>query len=300
MKSILKKAVAVSVLSTLMLSTAVFSGCGGSGNVTESTTAPPTEEVTTEMVTEPPTDPVPESANYIGNRTVDYDEANSRYRVFFSFSVYEDSEYIKQDANIKIRIEDDKGTELYNKVTAVTDEDYSEWTNNNWDGSRLMGVVYIPEKEIKKGASDTGKLYLSAYLENDENSWDEYAMNIYDLKIAQSTFKTPKLPYTVNEYDYKKNLKTTVSLESIAFEQSSYGSVDVTLKAKMTYNAKGANHSDYAHIGYKVKDEDGVVVGSGTFMVGPLAVGDVVQDKTYLSGDYEIGKKYTVELLDSD
>lgn len=68
----------------------------------------------------------------------------------------------------------------------------------------------------------------------------------------------------------------------------------------MLYNSEGDNKSTSTLIGYKIKNEDDIIVGSGTIYVSPQKVGETVSDTGYLNGDYVLGKKYTMEILDTE
>ncbi|MBP3237794.1 MAG: hypothetical protein J6M24_01710 [Lachnospiraceae bacterium] len=66
----------------------------------------------------------------------------------------------------------------------------------------------------------------------------------------------------------------------------------------MTYNSEGANSTEYAHVGYKIKDSEGVVVSSDSIMIGQLAQGETMKDTGYLSGDFYLGESYSLEFID--
>lgn len=134
--------------------------------------------------------------------------------------------------------------------------------------------------------------------------FEEETMNVMDLPISGLDLTIPSLPCSVNEVDYKGNIEKTVEVQSLTPNYKSYGSgsgsLTFSIKAKMTYNSKGNSSSDYVYIGYKIKDSEGVIVDSGSFMVGPLAVGDVVVEEEYASADkINLNGKYTIELYDA-
>lgn len=295
----MKKIIIAAII--LSMSFSLFACGKGKSNAQEKTTTERVtkEEPTTERVTkEEPTTKEPESPEYIGNRSVDYDSTNKWHRVFWSFSYEEEGPYVKADAIIHIRITNDNGEEVYKKSIDVDESFYSQWTNKSWDSSRLLGCIYIEDKDIVPGTADDGTLSISAELA-DGSSWKEYEMGIYDLPMIGFTLNKPSLPCKINEIDYNGNIEYTVEVMELTAEYSSTGSVKIKLKAKMVYNENGAGSSDYAYVGYKVKDSEGIVVDSGSFSVGPMAVGDIIIEENYLGGKYKLGEAYSIELIDT-
>ena len=257
---------------------------------TKAETVPTTVEKTTEKETEP------QEAQYIGDRRVEYDEANHRHIVYFSFYVEYSFEHIKQEADISIKIVNQKDQVVYDKTTHVTEKDYYDFTTTSQDLSHLYGVVYIKDDEIKKGQTEYGTLTIGATLPSG-NYFEDHTIQMFDLPLLDfsMTLKN-KLPVTINGYDYSGK-ETSMKIESFQAEKGGLGA-EITLVATMTYNKKGNDSNDYARVSYKIKDSEGMVVSSGDIMFGPLAVGDKTKETEICVGTFELGEKYTIELLD--
>ncbi len=272
---------------------------------------PAPKSITTKKPTATPTSkpkptatPVPViSPDYIGNRTTDYDSANERHRVFWSFSVGEGDNYIKADATIHIKIKNNNDEIVFKRDFNVTEKHYTTWTNNFWDSDRLLGCLYIKDTEIEKGTTDSGKIFISA--DAGTSHFSEDSINISNLPIKDFDITIPDLPCEVKEYDYKGKISKKGEIQdfeiSVGYVRNDGKiSANYNIKYKMTYNADGKNKTDYAHIGYKIKDSEGVVIASSSILVGEMSEGETIKENGYISGDFILGEKYTVEFYDKE
>ncbi len=252
----------------------------------------------------PTATPVPViSPDYIGNRTTDYDSANERHRVFWSFSVGESDNYVKADAIIHIKIKNNNDEIVFERDFNVTDKHYSNWTNNFRDGERLLGCLYIKDTEIEKGTTDSGKLIISA--DAGTSYFSEDSINISNLPIKDFDITIPELPCEVKEYDYKGKISKKGEIQdfeiSVGYVRNDGKvSANYNIKYKMTYNADGKNKTDYVHIGYKIKDSEGVVIASSSILLGEMSEGETIKENGYINGDFILGEKYTVEFYDKE
>ena len=112
------------------------------------------------------------------------------------------------------------------------------------------------------------------------------------------TFILPKTPTTIqNTYGYDQACK----IESIKIKRD--GSLyELTFIVQSTYHEKGNNYSASATFGWKLYDEDGLVVTSGTgYTDGNIKVGEKSKETLYfyVGEDYTLqnGKTYRLELL---
>ena len=116
------------------------------------------------------------------------------------------------------------------------------------------------------------------------------------------------LPTTPRNISCTTGSDQTCKIESIKIERKqeySYSTptYELTFMVQSTYHEKGNNYSDLACFGWKLYDEDGLVVYSGTgYTKGSIMVGEkskVVMDFR-AGGSYsdslEIGKTYRLEL----
>lgn len=232
-------------------------------------------------------------AQYIGNRFVEYDDTSGIYTVSFAFYATEKSaEAMKQEADIVITITNEDGTVVYDKTTHVTEENYVE--QSSLFGSLTVGTVSISKDEIEKGTTEYGNLAISAVLPSGA-SFDPESQSVYGLPLMDIDIVTPAFPVTINNYDYNNEVEKTLSIDNIEFSYDF--SCTAVITATMTYNVNGDSSDDYSEIPYKIKDESGVVVDSGSFFMSPMSVGDTTRQETYIGG-VELGKSYTIELSD--
>ena len=111
---------------------------------------------------------------------------------------------------------------------------------------------------------------------------------------------TPKTIYNTSGYD------STCIIESIKIERrqeysSSTPSYKITFTVQSTYHENGNNYSSYAVFGWKLYDEDGIVVSSATKYTSDIKVGERTKTTLgfYVGEDEELqdGKTYTFEFL---
>lgn len=106
---------------------------------------------------------------------------------------------------------------------------------------------------------------------------------------------TEKLPISVNTYDYSGNTKQSCVVTNISYSMY-YSMVQVNFTVKSTYHENGNNYSSEAKFGWKLYDEDGTVLDSGTaYSDGTIKVGE--QSKGHFLIDVEPDVKYRLEIL---
>lgn len=233
------------------------------------------------------------SAQYIGDVQVQYDDITKSHTVFWAFYASQDSEPMAQEADMYIDITNDNGELVYSNMVHVDESNYSQWTNKI-SGTKFLGSITVSDDEILGGSSSTGYLSLGATLPNG-SAFEESQCYIYDLPLKGVDIQTPEMPITINNYGYRGNLESTVSVSEInyTYEYSCEAEIVVT----MTYNEKGEGSTDYVYIPYKIKDADGVLIDSGNFLVGPMSVGDTMRETSYLM-NVELNGSYTIEFSD--
>ena len=240
--------------------------------------------------------------NYMGDRTVQYTEAKKSHQVFWSFSETQGGEYISADATITIKIVNENGETVYDKETHVDESYYTTYTNPYWDTPRYLGCINIAQSDIKKGTISKGVLYISSILDSGL-WWDPYEVSITDLPLMDFNITLPALPTTIKNYTYNGSLERKIEVQNIdyTYEANYDGTVTLKLniKAKMLYNNKGNSHSDNSKIGYKIKDSEGFVVNSGTMILDPVSVGDMIKEEQPVF-NLKLGEAYTLELIDVD
>ena len=109
-------------------------------------------------------------------------------------------------------------------------------------------------------------------------------------------FIVPNTPVTVSYENTKECKIVSIKIERV---NNMY---DITFVIESTYHIKGNNYSDSAIFGWKLYDEDGLVVDSGSgYSDGKITVGEKSKyTLTFYSsnGIVKNGKIYRLELLD--
>ena len=263
-------------------------------NESKETATPTITEKSKATATPTPT-PIPQ-AQYFGNRMTQYEEENSWHQVFFSFSVTEDGENIRQKATIHISISNDDGELVYRGDHEVTESDYSMWSSTVM-GSRLLGCIYIKDSEITPGSTASGVLTISAELSNG-SYWDEDKIQISHLPLKPLQLTVPSAPVTVKEYDYNGKTAKKMEIDSVSYELSDWGYLTVSFTVTLKENSNGKSASDYCYFGYKLKNSAGVIVDSGMCFVGPLSVGDKKLEEQYIGTNIDRNEAYSLEFYD--
>ena len=195
---------------------------------------------------------------YIGNRRVQYNDADEQYVVFFSLADSADN-YISASGEAVIVIKDTTGNELLNRTYQFTENDFTNWTNSSRDGERYMCGLYINKSDIAGSASSQGILTLTVYGET--FSFDSYNMDIYDLPEKALSISFPSTPYTVYEYDYDGSVEFVLEVQQIYFETTSNYDGEISgklcAKVKMLTNNSGTT-SSYSHVGFKLKNSESI------------------------------------------
>lgn len=235
------------------------------------------------------------SPEYMYTPTVDYDDINMRYRVFWGFMQEKDSGFIPYKAKISIKIINENEEIVYDNAFNVNEGDYTFWSNELWEEDKLLGCIYIEADDIEKGTSTEGILSINVEFE-DETRFEEYSLNIHNLPVYEFSIELPKMPYIIENYNTDNELITKIEVLEIIPVYSN-GTLSLQFKAKMIYNSE-ANSSGYAYIGYKIKDEEGVIISSNHSIIGPLEEGEALNEKEYCRGEFVIGKNYILELID--
>lgn len=116
-------------------------------------------------------DTVPGSlVEYIADRSVEYNKANEVHRVFFSLKLKDGKTRVSTSGKIEININNDKNQKVYSKTIPFSPVDFGNWTNAYY-GTRYLCCIEIPDSEINKGASSSGTLDFTVYVNGVSGSW---------------------------------------------------------------------------------------------------------------------------------
>ena len=235
------------------------------------------------------------NVKYIADRSIQYEEKDKEFNLLFSFKDSSENR-IKSDAKFDIRIVNDEGETVFEGTKNITKDNFSTWTSPLY-GDRLLGSIKIPCSEIKKGKSSSGTIYFTVSKDN-VFYFDESTLDInFDLPIKDVQLIIPTLPVEVGEsISYIGSSK--IRITNIKYDASEYDptSINITYSGEMIQ--KNSSYLDYVMFSYRVLDESGQIVDSGTAMTDSLNVGDKFTNVTSYVYNLVPGEKYYLELSD--
>ena len=288
----MKRLLAVCVAIGLCL---VLAACGNTTNNSPDGFGAGSPQTPTQVPTQPPKQ---ENIEYISDRRTQYDEAKKQHIVFFGLQT-ESGTYVDASGYADVVIKDKSGYVIYDRRINFTPADFTSWTNSSWDTSRYMCGLYIDQDDIEGSASESGDLTMKVTL-SDGTWFSEYTMTVYDLPPVQLSITVPELPavYTDEAYSYT----SIVSINKLEYTTStSYDGtarVEFTVLLKLEEKSKRQNESDRVHVGYKLYDSEGVVVGSGQILSDPIAVGESSRD-SFTIYDLDPRETYVLKFLNA-
>ena len=236
--------------------------------------------------------------SWISDRSVQYKEADDMYNVLFALSDQNGTK-LKTSGVAEITIKDEKENLLYNKSINFTESDFTEWTNKNRDDYTLGCWLNIPRTDVKGSSSSSGTLSLKVITESGI-FFDTYNMTITNLPEKTVEIKLPEVPVTHVDQRYSDEV-SYITVHSLTYKQTYLYKGEASVEFEVLISLDGRtgkrNVSRYAEIGYKVYDEDGVVVESGDIYTNNLAIGEKSKN-TFTISDLDPMKTYTLELFD--
>lgn len=256
------------------------------------------DDTSTTQVQESSEEHTDSGVQYIGDRTVDYEEETNQFRVFFRLCDAQENE-MDASGTAKIKITNDNGEVVFDKEIEFTPDDFTNWTNSYRDDNRYEACIYISKNDIDPGSIESGILSLSVV--GDDYSFSSKDLTIYDnLPTKTSSIKLPDVPSTYKEYGYHDDVyKCKVEVENIdcVFDEPNDGEQT----AKLTFTVKmlegSSNTAQSSRIGYSLKDSDGMVVDSGTLYFSQLFDGETAKEEQNFY-DLKVGEYYTLTLTD--
>ena len=255
-------------------------------NKKETDNIAPSQSSATESptVAEKKTEPPVKEIKYIGDRTVQYNEQDDDYIVFFALKD-ENEERMSAPGTAIIVISDNTGNELYNNRIHFTESDFTTWNNKFDDTQRYLCGLHIKNSDIAGAASSSGVLALAVELDNGI-TFESYNINILNLKEKEVEIQIPQLPQTITNYTYSNEIKMVVEVTDVKTQTrvnyDGTASLTVNLTVKMLENYTDSSTS-YSQVGYKLKDSNGVIVDSGNAYINPMAVGETATDQVYIN-----------------
>lgn len=225
-----------------------------------------------------------DKVQYIGARSVDFEDETNKFRVFFHL-LDANKNAIDASGTASINIQNDAGESVFNKEIPFTKDDFTSWTNAHWDESKYMACIYIPVSDITTGTIESGTLSLEVTLSNG-TYFGKNDMKINGhLPLQETTISLPSVPNTYKEFNYNNELKYEVEVKEISYKLGNCynGEQDVTILLTVEMLAGCANTAASSQIGYSLTDSNGIVVDSGTIYNTSLFNGETtITEKTFI------------------
>lgn len=117
--------------------------------------------------------------HYITDRFVEHNQANQEQRVFFAFRTSEQSERLAASGYAGIKITNNDGTSVYEKVIPFSESDFSNWTTSSQEKMYLC-CIRIKDAAIIPGTNSNGTVELTVEL-SDGIKFASYQMNTNNL-----------------------------------------------------------------------------------------------------------------------
>ena len=237
------------------------------------------------------------AVSYIANGSAQYVEAERRYVIWFGLQT-EMGRYVSASGVAAVTIKDTAGIVRYNGEIRFTENDFSERTDGQWEGTRYLCGLRLNQDELADGMASNGELLLQVRLDSGE-VLPETVVMISDLPSIQMNIGVPQLPATFQDNAYSFTNTVTITQLTYAVKNGYDGtaSVEFDVILKLDAKTKKIEESDYIHVGYKLYDSEGVVVGSGQIFAGPVGVGESIKD-SFTIWDLDPRETYTLKFLD--
>ena len=199
-----------------------------------------------------------------------------------------------------MRIVNDEGIVVYEKTKYVTLHDFSTWSSAFY-GERYLASIYIAPEDIAQGTTSSGNVFFTVTV--GDWGFDESKVSTSELPTLDLTklcsLDLPKLPqeckYTFSGKVYSK---VKISQLSYEFKESHDGTVKLYLyfSGQKTYDYKGNSNSGSCKIGWKLYDEEGYVIKSGTCYTSDLSTGEKFKNEEEVIYNLEPGH-YSIKLI---
>ena len=233
---------------------------------------------------------------YLSDRSVQFNEQDDDYVLLFGVKG-ENEEYLSSTGTASIVITDKSGNELFNKDIAFSDSDFSSWSNAINPTARYLCGLHIKASDISGSASSSGTLSFSVELDNGVG-FESSNLNITNLRQKELDISLPKLPQSLTNYNFRNEIEEVIEVTGIEVETSVHYDGSASAKLHLTVGMLenySTSTSHYSHVGYKLKDSDGVIVDSGNASVNPMAVGETSKDTIYIN-NLDANESYVLEL----
>ena len=227
-----------------------------------------------------------------------YNSGTDDYSLFFGLCD-KNEKYLSASADVEIRIVNDRDELVYSGTKSITEDDFGTYSNQ-LVGERFLANVRISPSELHKGSSNSGTVYFT--VTSDTFGFDEAQCDAsYCLPIKDVQLNLPPLPVEVQETSSYFGVLSKVSITDVSYsldDSSLSPCLRVTISGEKTYAHKTYG-SGLSFIDYKLLDQDGYVVDSGSvYLDSSLSVGDKFRDDSLILRNIIPGETYSLQFSD--
>lgn len=222
-----------------------------------------------------------------------YNSETDDYSLFFGLLNGNDK-YVSADANVDIRIINDKNELIYSANRTISKEDFGYYKSILYE-KRFLANIRIPTEEIAKGKTRNGTIYFTVY--SDVFRFEEVSYSVFSLPIADARLNAANLPVELNCNDYRGNTKSKIKITEIQYEfEFEYLScLRITVIGQKTY---GNSSSGYEIVSYKLYDSEGYLIDFGHIYLSSLDKGDKFRDDSIIIYDVVPAETYTIKFFE--
>lgn len=203
------------------------------------------------------------------------------------------TDYVKltgKNPSQKVTITSGKSNDIYREIedTLIVDTKWGAWYSKN-------------KVDLTITADSAGTTIVTVYDEK-TNDKIEITVEVDFSDLVEITL--PKTPVTLHEYNYSRTkIEQTYTVDNIWYNvDKNYDgkcTVYMYFSGSKSYDIRGKNQSSYAIIGWKLYDQDGYVVDSGSCYAPSVCQGDKWRDAEECIYNVKPGK-YKLEILSVD
>ncbi len=244
------------------------------------------------------------SVRWITNRRFFYYERGNYYCLQFGLKS-DAEEAVAAPMTVDIRIVNKAGEEVYKGTKYINVKDYSTW-QQSLGSDRYVATVKIFPNEIIIGSTKEGTVYYTVYQPGYINFGETFEstnelpavdpLDLCELNIS------PAFPITVSYISSSGTINSITRIDAINYEfvKKNENEVSLTLRftGEKTYESKGDNYSSQCRIGWKLYDEEGYVVKSGTCYTSSVEQGEKYKDSEETIYSLTPGK-YSLKIINA-
>ncbi len=238
------------------------------------------------------------AVQYLSERQIWHDDDEGCYILVFAFEDKNEKQ-LSAPAVVDIRIVNDANETVYTATKLVKSSDFGTWTYNNGATKKYQASIRIYDNELTKGKDGDGDIYFTVH--NDGYfSFSESKLSMSDLPKLGINLKLPAIPATIHHrYSYDNSIRYSVKITELTYKIDSTGYLNLYFSGEKTYDEEGNKYSRACTVGWKLYDDEGYVVDSGTFYSTQIAVGEKFRNERMYTGfTPTLGKTYTLVILD--